>query len=161
MKTRIRLIGIAAACVLAGVWLLNFGLQYSALLITLRCPLPPGPLFSEFSKPRRARKRESVAAAAAALDDLIADPQRRAYAAQITAMDDEIGRVVAALEGGTFDTPWGKTVIRKGDHQAMGKIFIGQSKPDPNYPYWVLGDLKMIPAEEVSLDVSQTGCRMP
>ena len=28
----------------------------------------------------------------------IADPQRRAYAAQITAMDDEIGKVLAALE---------------------------------------------------------------
>ena len=28
----------------------------------------------------------------------IADPTRRAYAAQITAMDDQIGRVVAALD---------------------------------------------------------------
>ena len=69
-------------------------------------------------------------------------------------------KVIAALEGGTFDTTWGKMTIRKGDHQAMGKVFVGQAKPDPKYPFWVLSDLKVIPAEKVSLDVSETGCRM-
>lgn len=69
-------------------------------------------------------------------------------------------RVISALEGGMFDTPWGKMMIRKEDHQAMGKIFIGQGKPDPKYPFWVLSDLKVIPAENVSLTVSETGCHM-
>jgi branched-chain amino acid transport system substrate-binding protein len=67
-------------------------------------------------------------------------------------------KVVAALEGGTFDTPWGKTLVRKGDHQAMGKIYIGEAKPNPKYPFWTLSDLKVIPAEEVSVPENQTGC---
>lgn len=61
----------------------------------------------------------------------IADPQRRAYAAQITAMDDQIGRVVAALErrgmrentlivfhsdnGGTRDAMFAGEAAVKGD----------------------------------------------
>ncbi len=69
-------------------------------------------------------------------------------------------KVISVLEGGTFDTPWGKMTIRKGDHQAMGQVFVGQAKPDPKYPFWVLSDLRVIPAEKVSLDVSETGCRM-
>ncbi len=69
-------------------------------------------------------------------------------------------KVISALEGGTFDTPWGKMLIRKEDHQAMGKVFIGQAKPDPKYPFWVLSDIKVIPAEKVSKSVSETGCHM-
>ena len=67
-------------------------------------------------------------------------------------------KVIAALEGGTFDTPWGKTLVRKGDHQAMGKVFIGIAKPNSKYPFYSLHDKKVIPCEEVSLDASQTGC---
>jgi branched-chain amino acid transport system substrate-binding protein len=69
-------------------------------------------------------------------------------------------KVIAVLEGGTFDTPWGKTTIRKGDHQAMGKIFIGEAKPSPQYKFWVLSDIKVIPCETVSLPVEETGCKM-
>lgn len=67
-------------------------------------------------------------------------------------------KVIAALEGGTFDAPWGKTLVRQGDHQAMGKVFIGAARPNEEYPFWTLQDLKVIPCEEVSLDASQTGC---
>jgi branched-chain amino acid transport system substrate-binding protein len=67
-------------------------------------------------------------------------------------------KVVEALEGGIFDTPWGESLLRKGDHQAMGKVFIGKAKPHSRYPFWSLQDLKVIPCEEVSLDVSMTGC---
>ncbi|MFH1336707.1 MAG: hypothetical protein ABII96_09345 [Candidatus Zixiibacteriota bacterium] len=42
----------------------------------------------------------------------------------------------------------------------MGKIFIGKSAPDPNYPFWLLKDYKVIPCENVSLDVSESGCHM-
>jgi branched-chain amino acid transport system substrate-binding protein len=69
-------------------------------------------------------------------------------------------KIIAALEGATFDTPWGKTLIRKGDHQALGKVFIGVAKPNPKYAFWTLQDMKVIPAEEVTPDVSQTGCVM-
>jgi branched-chain amino acid transport system substrate-binding protein len=69
-------------------------------------------------------------------------------------------KIIAELEGGTFDTPWGKTVIRKGDHQAMGKVFIGLAKPQSKYSFWALENPRAIPCEEVSLDVSQTGCMM-
>jgi branched-chain amino acid transport system substrate-binding protein len=69
-------------------------------------------------------------------------------------------KVIAALEGATFDTPWGKTLIRKGDHQAMGKVFIGEAKPNPKYKFWTLQDMKVINAEDVTPDVSQTGCVM-
>ena len=67
-------------------------------------------------------------------------------------------KVIAALEGGTFDMPWGKTLIRKGDHQAMGKVFIGEAKPNPKYNFWTLSDVKIIPTEEVSPPENQTGC---
>ncbi len=70
----------------------------------------------------------------------------------------EPDKVIQALEGGTFNTPWGKTVIRKGDHQAMGKVFIGEAKPNPKFPFWTLQDLKVIPCEKVSPSVSETGC---
>jgi len=69
-------------------------------------------------------------------------------------------KVIAALEGSTFDTPWGKTLIREGDHQAMGKVFVGVAKPNPKYSFWTLQDLKTINAESVTPDVSQTGCVM-
>lgn len=69
-------------------------------------------------------------------------------------------KVIAALEGGTFDTPWGKALVRKGDHQTMGKVFIGKAKPSPDYPFWLLSDLEVTDCEEVSSDVSETGCNM-
>jgi branched-chain amino acid transport system substrate-binding protein len=72
----------------------------------------------------------------------------------------DTNKVIAALEGGTFDTPWGKTLVRKGDHQAMGKVFVGVAKPNPKYNFWTLSDLKVTPCEEVSPDASQTGCVM-
>jgi branched-chain amino acid transport system substrate-binding protein len=69
-------------------------------------------------------------------------------------------KVIAALEGSTFDTPWGKMFIRAEDHQAMGKIFIGEVKPNPKYGYYTLSDYRTIPAEDVALAVSETGCKM-
>ena len=67
-------------------------------------------------------------------------------------------KVIAALEGGTFEMPWGKTLVRKGDHQAMGKVFIGEAKPNPKYSFWTLSDVKVIATEEVSPPENQTGC---
>jgi arylsulfatase A-like enzyme len=64
-------------------------------LITARDPALPLYLYLTFNAPHTPYQ-----APQAYLDRYkdIADPSRRAYAAMITAMDDEIGRVVAALE---------------------------------------------------------------
>jgi hypothetical protein len=42
----------------------------------------------------------------------------------------------------------------------MGKVFVGVAKPNPKYAFWTLQDMKVIPAEDVTPDVSQTGCVM-
>jgi len=56
--------------------------------------------------------------------------------------------VVAALEGMEMNSPAGKRVFRKEDHQAMYDVPWGKTKSDPNYPFKVMGDMKVIPAKE-------------
>jgi branched-chain amino acid transport system substrate-binding protein len=56
--------------------------------------------------------------------------------------------VVAGLEGMEMNSPAGKRVFRKEDHQAMYDVPWGKTKSDPNYPFKVMGDMKVIPAKE-------------
>jgi branched-chain amino acid transport system substrate-binding protein len=54
--------------------------------------------------------------------------------------------VVEALEGMQLDTPAGKRVFRKEDHQAIYDVPWGKTKADPKYPFKVMGETKLIPA---------------
>lgn len=63
----------------------------------------------------------------------IADPQRRAYAAMITAMDEQIGRVVAALEakGVRDDT---LIVFHSDNGGTRSKMFVGEGAVEGDLP---------------------------
>ena len=54
--------------------------------------------------------------------------------------------VIAALEGMEMTTPAGHRVFRKEDHQAIYDVPWGRTKSDPKYPFKVMGDMKVIPA---------------
>jgi len=56
--------------------------------------------------------------------------------------------VVAALEGMEMDSPAGRRVFRKEDHQAIYDVPWGKTKTDPKYPFKVMEDMKVIPAKE-------------
>ncbi|HEX8042530.1 ABC transporter substrate-binding protein [Candidatus Deferrimicrobium sp.] len=56
--------------------------------------------------------------------------------------------VIAALEGMEQNSPAGKRVFRKEDHQAIYDVPWGQTKSDPKYPFKVMGAMKVLPAKE-------------
>ena len=56
--------------------------------------------------------------------------------------------VISALEGMELNSPAGKRVFRKEDHQAMYSVPWGLTKSDPAYPFKVLGKQVVIPAKE-------------
>jgi branched-chain amino acid transport system substrate-binding protein len=54
--------------------------------------------------------------------------------------------VIEAMEGMELDTPAGRRVFRKEDHQAIYDVPWGKTKADPKYPFKIMGEQKMIPA---------------
>lgn len=60
----------------------------------------------------------------------------------------ETAKVIKALEGLTLMTPAGRRTFRAEDHQAIYEVPWGKTMEDPKYPFRILGDLKVIPAEE-------------
>lgn len=55
--------------------------------------------------------------------------------------------VIQALEGMEMDSPAGRRVFRKEDHQAMYDVPWGKTKADPKYPFKIMGEQKIIPAK--------------
>ncbi|MFH2127285.1 MAG: ABC transporter substrate-binding protein, partial [Pseudomonadota bacterium] len=55
-------------------------------------------------------------------------------------------KVISALEGMELDSPAGKRVFRKEDHQAMYSVPWGLTKADPKYPFKVMGKQVVVPA---------------
>jgi len=60
----------------------------------------------------------------------------------------ETKAVVQALEGMEMDSPAGKRVFRKEDHQAIYDVPWGKTISDPKYPFKVMGEQRVIPAKE-------------
>lgn len=60
----------------------------------------------------------------------------------------ETKAVIAALEGMEMDSPAGRRVFRKEDHQAMYEVPWGKTVSDPKYPFKVMGEQKVIPAKD-------------
>jgi len=56
--------------------------------------------------------------------------------------------VVAALEGMEMNSPAGKRLFRKEDHQAIYDVPWGKTKTDSNHPFKVMADMKVIPAKD-------------
>ncbi len=60
----------------------------------------------------------------------------------------ETKKVIQTLEGMTLDSPAGKRVFRKEDHQAIYDVPWGLTKSDPKYPFKIMGKMIVIPAKE-------------
>ncbi len=60
----------------------------------------------------------------------------------------ETKAVVGALEGMTLDSPAGKRVFRKEDHQAMYDVPWGLTVSNPKYPFKIMGKQVMVPAKD-------------
>ncbi len=57
-----------------------------------------------------------------------------------TAKSTDSDKLIAAMEGMSFDTPKGKMVFRKEDHQALQSMYHFKVKVDPNLP-WAANEL--------------------
>ncbi len=62
-------------------------------------------------------------------------------------------KLIAAMEGMSFDTPKGKMTFRKEDHQAMQVMYQWRMKKDPPDNYDLLELVREIPADEMKLPV--------
>ncbi len=60
----------------------------------------------------------------------------------------DTNKVIQALEGMTLESPAGKRVFRKEDHQAMYDVPWGLTVSDPKYPFKVMGKQIVIPAKD-------------
>lgn len=60
----------------------------------------------------------------------------------------ETSQLVQALEGMELDSPAGKRVFRKEDHQAMYDVPWGLTATNPNYPFKIMGKQVVVPAKE-------------
>jgi branched-chain amino acid transport system substrate-binding protein len=62
-------------------------------------------------------------------------------------------KLIAAMEGMSFDTPKGKMTFRKEDHQAMQVMYQWRMKKDPPDNYDLLELVREIPADEMKLPI--------
>ena len=60
----------------------------------------------------------------------------------------ESDKVISTLEGMELDSPAGKRLFRKEDHQAMYSVPWGLTKSDPKYPFKIMGKQVVVPASE-------------
>ncbi len=60
----------------------------------------------------------------------------------------ETAQVIQAMEGMEMESPAGKRVFRKEDHQAMYDVPWGLTKADPQYPFKIMGKQIVLPAKE-------------
>ncbi len=58
----------------------------------------------------------------------------------------ETKAVIQAMEGMELDSPAGRRLFRKEDHQAVYDVPWGKTKADPRYPFRIMGEQKVIPA---------------
>jgi branched-chain amino acid transport system substrate-binding protein len=62
-------------------------------------------------------------------------------------------KLIAAMEGMSFETPKGKMTFRKEDHQAMQDMFHFRIKNDPAFAWGVPELVRVIPASELSIPI--------
>lgn len=67
--------------------------------------------------------------------------------------DTKTEKLIAALEGLSFDTPKGKTIIRKEDHQALINMYHFKIKVDPALPWAVPELIREIKIEDMNLPI--------
>ncbi|MDO9216781.1 MAG: ABC transporter substrate-binding protein, partial [Lacisediminimonas sp.] len=62
-------------------------------------------------------------------------------------------KLIAAMEGMSFDTPKGKMTFRKEDHQAMQSMYHFKIKVDPAFPWGVPELVREIKPEEMAVPI--------
>ena len=67
--------------------------------------------------------------------------------------DTNTEKLIAAMEGMSFETPKGKMTFRKEDHQAMQDMFHFRIKNDPAFAWGVPELVRVIPAEELQIPI--------
>ena len=65
----------------------------------------------------------------------------------------ETEKLIAAMEGMEFDTPKGKMVFRKEDHQALQSMYHFKVKVDPNVTWAVLEPVRELKIEEMNVPI--------
>ena len=67
--------------------------------------------------------------------------------------DTNTNKLIATMEGMSFDTPKGKMSFRKEDHQAMQDMFHFRIKNDPAFAWGVPELVRVIPASEMQIPI--------
>lgn len=67
--------------------------------------------------------------------------------------DTDTDKLIAAMEGMSFETPKGRMTFRKEDHQAMQDMFHFRIKVDPAFPWGVPELVRVIKAEEMAVPI--------
>jgi branched-chain amino acid transport system substrate-binding protein len=67
--------------------------------------------------------------------------------------DTNTNKLIATMEGMSFETPKGKMTFRKEDHQAMQDMFHFRIKNDPAFAWGVPELVRVIPAEELQIPI--------
>ena len=62
-------------------------------------------------------------------------------------------KLIATMEGMEFDTPKGKMVFRKEDHQALQSMYHFKVKIDPNLPWAVLEPVRELKIEDMDIPI--------
>ena len=70
--------------------------------------------------------------------------------------DTTTDKLIAAMEGLSFETPKGKMTFRKEDHQAMQDMFHFRIKNDPAFAWGVPELVRVIKAEELQIPIRNT-----
>jgi branched-chain amino acid transport system substrate-binding protein len=73
-----------------------------------------------------------------------------------TAGDTTTNKLIAAMEGLSFETPKGKMTFRKEDHQAMQDMYHFRIKSDPAFAWGVPELVRVIPASELNIPIRNT-----
>ena len=76
-----------------------------------------------------------------------------AVAAVTKAKSTDTEKLIAAMEGMEFDTPKGKMVFRKEDHQALQVMYQWRMKANPPDNTDLLDLVREIPADEMKLPI--------
>jgi len=73
-----------------------------------------------------------------------------------TAGDTTTNKLIATMEGLSFETPKGKMTFRKEDHQAMQDMYHFRIKNDPAFAWGVPELVRVIPAAELNIPIRNT-----
>ena len=73
---------------------------------------------------------------------------------------DDVDAVIGAWEGLTYNGPTGAIYMRPEDHQAQLPAWVAEIVPQsPFFDHPFVGTPTMIPAEDISVPVAETGCK--